>query len=62
MRQDEDAGRRPLYRPRGWHETERNLEMENKKSSWAKGGKKLGEVAREPLIICPKLETPSHPG
>ena len=53
MRQDEDAGRKPLYRPRSWHETGRNLEKENRKSSWAKVGQKPGEVAKATLIICP---------
>ena len=54
MRGEEEEGRRPLYRPRIWHESERNLEKESKKSSWSKDGQKPGEVARAPLIICPQ--------
>ena len=54
MREDESAGRRPLYRPRAWHENKRALEKESKTSSWSKKGQKSGLVAEAPLIICPQ--------
>ena len=54
MRKEDREGKRPLYRPREWHEHKRNLEKESKKSSWSKNGKIPGEVARAPLIICPQ--------
>ena len=38
MRGEEVAGKRPLYRPRSWHETERSLEKENRRSTWSKNG------------------------
>ena len=54
MRKEDRENKRPLYRPREWHEHKRNLEKESKKSSWSKNGKMPGEVARAPLIICPQ--------
>ena len=54
MRSEEVAGKRHLYRPRSWHETERSLEKESRRSTWSKNGKKTGEVAGAPLIICPQ--------
>ena len=54
MRSEEVAGKRPLYRPRSWHEIKRSLEKESKKSTWSKSGKKPEEVAGAPLIICPQ--------
>ena len=54
MRNDEAAGRRPLYRPRAWHENKRAIEKESKKSSWSKNGQKPAVVSGAPLIICPQ--------
>ena len=53
-RGNEEAGRRPLYRPRNWHEGDRSIEKDSKKSSWSKEGQKPGEMARATLIICPQ--------
>ena len=54
MRNYEDTGKRPLYRPRNWQESKRNLDKECKKSSWSKSGNRPEEVAGAPLIICPQ--------
>ena len=53
IRKDEDEGHRPLYRSKSWCEREREMEKQNKKSSWSKNGKTPREIARVPLIISP---------
>ena len=36
MCEEEDAGGRPIFRPRGWKKEERRLQKEKKASSWHK--------------------------
>ena len=50
MREEEDAGVRPMYRPREWKEKERRLAKEKKGQKWHQG--KEGQVSA-PLIIDP---------
>ena len=50
MQEEEDAGVRPIYRPRDWKEKERRLAKERKKEKWHQA--KEGQVSA-PLIIDP---------
>ena len=47
---DEDTGKRPLHRPRVWHERERRLEKEDNSKNWHKNGQ---NQVSAPLIIDP---------
>ena len=50
MQEDEDAGVRPVFRPREWKEKERRLDKERKKEKWHQAHQ--GQVSA-PLIIDP---------
>ena len=50
MMEEEDAGVRPMYRPREWKENERRLAKEKKRQNWHQS--KEGQVSA-PLIIDP---------
>ena len=50
MCEEEEAGVRPVHRPREWREKERRQEKERKKNSWHQS--KAGQVSA-PLIIDP---------
>ena len=50
MMEEEDAGVRPMYRPREWKEKERRLAKEQKRQNWHQS--KEGQVSA-PLIIDP---------
>ena len=50
MCEEEDAGGRPIFRPRGWKKEERRLQKEKKASSWHKRDSKQ---ASAPLILDP---------
>ena len=50
MKEEEDAGVRPIHRPREWKEKERRLAKERKKEKWHQA--KEGQVSA-PLIIDP---------
>ena len=50
MCEEEDAGVRPVHRPREWREKERRQEKEQKKNSWHQS--KPGQISA-PLIIDP---------
>ena len=50
MQEEEDAGVRPIYRPRDWKEKERRLAKERKKEKWHQA--REGQVSA-PLIIDP---------
>ena len=53
MIEDEQSGKRPLFRPKEFKAEERRLEKPKKQHEWHKWGKEDGMLAGAPLIICP---------